>query len=211
MEQDFWLDKWRQGQIRFHQHQINPILETFAKRFKAKTIMVPLCGKTLDMVYLRSLGHKIVGVELSPIACRSFFEENKIPFTEKERPDFILFEGGGISLWCGDFFKLPPKAWENVSAVYDRAALIALPLELRRLYAKEILEKSIRPLEMLLITIEYDEKDMQGPPFTVTSDEVNLLYAGLQQEILHSQMEPFTTSSATIEIKESAYWLEGAK
>ncbi len=203
MNQEFWLKKWQDGNIGFHQAKYHPQLEKNASQFVADTVLVPLCGKSLDMLYLSSKGYKVIGVELSPIACRSFFSETGINFTEKILNDFILFESEKITLWCGDFFQLPLPVWEVVSGIYDRAALIALPEEVRRKYVHEITLKSTNKMQILLITLEYKEGAMQGPPFSVSFKEVKNLFDKFDINKLNS-----TKEIKTIEITESVYWLK---
>lgn len=207
-----WIKKWEEGDIRFHQGEFHSQLVKFGGKFSTGTILVPLCGKTLDMIYLASPGHQVVGVELSHLACLSFFQENNIPFTEKQSGDFVLFESDKITLWCGDFFKLPQSVWDQVSGVYDRAALVALPEELRRKYAAEISGRSQKKLEILLIAYEYPEGTVQGPPFSVPESEIKNLYGEFSQEMIHSATEEKVLKDhpkfKSVKVIEATYWLK---
>lgn len=204
MNSDYWIKKWQEGDIRFHQTKYHPALEKFGDRFSPGTVLVPLCGKTLDMLYFSSKGHSVVGVELSPIACRDFFVENGIPFTEKSIQDFVVFTSEKITLWCGDFFKLPQAVWDNVSGIYDRAALVALPVEIRQQYAADIAKRSSKAVEILLVSFEYPEESMQGPPFSVTEEEIGNIYKSCVIQKIHSAKEEVRS----IEIMENVYWIQ---
>lgn len=203
MNKDYWLKKWQDSEIRFHQSKYHPSLEKFGDRFSQGTVLVPLCGKTLDMLYLSSIGHSVIGAELSPIACRDFFVENGIQFTEKTLPDFVVFESEDITLWCGDFFKLPQQVWDKVTGIYDRAALVALPLEIRQKYAEEISKRSTRPVEILLVSFEYPEGTLQGPPYSVPEDEIGNIYKPFEMQRLYSVKEDVRS----IQVTETVYWL----
>lgn len=211
MNSDFWIKKWQDGEIRFHQSQFHPELVKYAGQFRPGPILVPLCGKSLDMHYLASRGHSVIGVELSPIACRNFFEEAHIPFIEKPAKGFILFESEAITLWCGDFFQLPQQVWDKVSGVYDRAALIALPEELRPKYAAEMARRGPKHLEILLITLEYPEGSVQGPPFSVSTPEVEELFHPFKIQKIHSKKEEKFSKDhpklQSLELYETVYWI----
>jgi thiopurine S-methyltransferase len=216
----YWINKWKDGDIRFHQTQYHPQLKKYAHLFeKVKqvndlmkgTILVPLCGKSLDMLYLSLKGYKVIGVELSSIACRSFFEENSLKFTEKNISDFLLFESEQITLWCGDFFQLPQEVWNDATGIYDRAALIALPPEIRQKYAAEIAQRSKRPFDVLLITFEYPESFLEGPPFSVTEQEIKKLYQNFSIEKIETVKEEKYSKDhpklQSVELTEVMYWL----
>jgi thiopurine S-methyltransferase len=202
MSSDFWLNKWKEGDIRFHQSKYHPQLEKNGHLFSEGTILVPLCGKTLDMLFLSSLGHHVIGVELSPIACRDFFLENGIQFTEKNVTDFIFFESSEITLWCGDFFKLPQAVWDLVTGIYDRAALVALPENIRKKYAEEISERT-KKSEVLLVSFEYAEGALQGPPFSVPEKEVKELYSTYSVQTIHIEKSDVRGT----EVFETVYWI----
>lgn len=213
MNTNFWLTKWKDGDIRFHQTKYHPQLEKFGDRFSEGTILVPLCGKSLDMLYLAAHGHSVIGVELSPIACRDFFLENGLPFTETTVHDFVLFESDSIQLWCGDFFNLPQSVWDKVTGIYDRAALVALPSEIRQQYAAEVVKRTAgaKTLEILLVAFEYPEGAAKGPPFSVPELEVRDIYRPLVVTQIHfEQEEKYTKDHPTlkaIELKETVYWM----
>ncbi len=181
MDPDFWLRRWQEGQIGFHQNDYNPYLLRHWSRLGARPgegVLVPLAGKSRDMLWLRDQGLRVLGVELSPLAVRQFFEENQIPCHCEERDAFLCRSGAGIDLWCGDFFQLQPEHTEGIRLAYDRAALVALPPPLRRRYAAHLGRLLAAPdAACLLVTMEYDQTEMDGPPFSVPESEVRALYA----------------------------------
>ncbi len=178
MELTLWLDKWQKNDIGFHASEVEPLLVKYFSDITPGVVFVPLCGKSLDLLWLAHKGWQVVGVEASPLACRAFFEENKIEFTERAEGSFTFFQSERIRLWCGDFFKLTPEHLICVSAVYDRAALIALPPEVRVMYVAHLSKiiGSAPSIRMLLITLEYLQEKVSGPPFSVEASEVQRLY-----------------------------------
>lgn len=211
MDAEFWINKWQNGETRFHQSQYHPLLVKFGEKFSKGAILVPLCGKTLDMLYLVSKGHSVIGVELSPIACKDFFEEAKIEYTTTSVENFTVFKSESVTLWCGDFFKLPQSEWDKVTGLYDRAALVALPEEVRKAYAAEIFNRSTRPLEILLIALEYIKDAFQGPPFSVVEHEVNEIYRPFTISKIHSEREERIPKDnpkfQSIVLTENVYWM----
>lgn len=181
MESEFWHERWREDRIGFHQPDINPHLRTYWPRVAAPPgapVFVPLCGKSLDMLWLREQGHAVLGVELSPIAVEAFFTENGLDYEQHSENVFTRYEAENIRLLCGDFFDLQPQQSSDVRAVYDRASLIALPPAMRVRYV-EHLQRLLPPVQipMLLVTIDYDQAQMQGPPFAVSDQEVRSLFS----------------------------------
>jgi thiopurine S-methyltransferase len=179
MEEEFWLDMWRRQQTGFHQRSVNPALRDFWPRLRlaaGDAVFVPLCGKSGDMIWLRAQGHPVVGVELSPLAAAAFFSENGLAAERRRQGSFEVTEAGGVRILCGNFFDLTAEDLAGVGAVYDRAALIALPDEMRERYAAHMAEILPPGTRMLLVTLEYPPAEMQGPPFSVTPEEVERLY-----------------------------------
>lgn len=177
MEHDFWHKKWSDGKIGFHQTEINPYLQAFWKYLGLQgeeKVFVPLCGKSMDMLWLREQEHEVVGVELSDSACEAFFSENEISPLLKEMDGFTSRYVDGIELLCGDFFQLKTEHLAGVEAVYDRASLIALPEPMRQEYVNCLLDVLPKGVSMLLVTLEFESE--AGPPFSVKGDEVEKLY-----------------------------------
>ncbi|MGD8569397.1 MAG: thiopurine S-methyltransferase [Gammaproteobacteria bacterium] len=179
MQQDFWLERWQEGQIGFHQDRINGYLTRYFARTGAQqggTVLVTLCGKSLDMLWLREQGFHVVGVEISPLAVEAFFDENKLQPEITSSGKFQRYHADDITLLCGDFFDLTAADIGDVAAVYDRASLIALPPEMRTNYADHLTRLVPRGTRVLLVTMEYPQEEMQGPPFSVRESEVHGLY-----------------------------------
>lgn len=179
MEHDFWHKKWQDDKLGFHLPEANPLLLQYASRLNLSPgdeVFVPLCGKSLDMVWLRQQGYDVVGIELSRIALEAFFKENEIGYRALQAGDFSIYHSLGYTLYGGDFFALNAAALQSCNAVYDRAALVAFPLEMRQRYAQYLKYIISSHCSMLLITLEYNEGEMDGPPFSVSYDEVVELY-----------------------------------
>jgi thiopurine S-methyltransferase len=139
-------------------------------------VFVPLCGKSMDMVWLRQQGCEVLGVELSSIAVKEFFRENGQLPTHAISGKFKSCEADGVRILCGDFFDLSKADLANVSAVYDRASLVALPPDMRERYARHLVDILPPATQILLVTFDYPQAEMQGPPFAVSANEVEALY-----------------------------------
>jgi thiopurine S-methyltransferase len=183
-EHDMWHDRWRSERIGFHQPEPNKLL---MKHWPSicpdgnATVFVPLCGKSHDMTWLAEQGHAVIGVELSEIAARDYFKERGITAEVRSEGAFEVYSGGGVEIWVGDFFALPPAVLTNVRAAFDRASLIALPEDIRTAYARQMHELMPASARTLLLTITYDPSEMEGPPFSVPDEEVARLYGGLRK------------------------------
>jgi thiopurine S-methyltransferase len=180
MEKDYWLERWEQKETGFHQSDINPYLCQYWKELylgQGGTVFVPLCGKSQDMLWLYTQGYKVLGVELSAIAAEDFFKENKLI------PDYVCckrfnrYETNSICILKGDFFDLDRKDLIKVSAVYDRASLIALPQDMRDSYVRHLLGILSPGTQILLVTLDYSQLEMSGPPFPVSVSEVEELFS----------------------------------
>ncbi|MFA6921271.1 MAG: thiopurine S-methyltransferase [Gallionella sp.] len=190
MKKDFWLERWELSQTGFHQDEINPCLQQYWQKLDCDgAVFVPLCGKSLDMRWLRERGFPVLGVELSPIAAQAFFEENGYAPHCESVEKFERFEADGIRILCGDFFDLCRDDMEKVSAVYDRASLVALPLEMREQYVRHLLSILPPATQILLITFDYPQEEMSGPPFAVSASEVEALYCDCAEVSLLAQTD----------------------
>lgn len=179
MKQKFWLERWEQEQIGFHQSEINRYLSEHWEQLglpSEAAVFVPLCGKSLDMLWLHQQGHPVMGVELSEKAVEAFFEENQIEAELQRGRRFSTYRSDGLRLLCGDFFDLEREDLEGIQAVYDRAALIALPPSMRADYAHHMARLLPAGAHILLITMEYPAGTLEGPPFSVTEEEVRTLF-----------------------------------
>lgn len=179
MKKEFWLERWAREETGFHENEVNAYLIQYWHELHLahdSTVFVPLCGKSADLQWLRGQGHPVLGIELSGIAVQAFFRENgylpKVLHSEK----FERYEANGIRTLCGDFFDLGPEDMAGVKAVYDRAAMVALPLEMRERYVKHLLDILPHAAQILLVTFDYPQAEMQGPPFALSAEEVTALY-----------------------------------
>ena len=180
MDPSFWRERWKNKEIGFHQPEFDRALQKHWQRLElhpGAKVFVPLCGKSLDMVWLAQQGHHVVGAELSEQAVDEFFAERELVPTIRTAGSFTIKSTGPYEIWVGDFFDLPNAAVADVGGVYDRAALIALPAEMQRRYAEKM--KALLPAEarILLITIDYDQNQMSGPPFSTPKQTVLDLFA----------------------------------
>lgn len=179
MNPDFWHDRWHEGRIGFHQETVTPWLPklwpTLALPVGSR-VFVPLAGKSLDLLWLRAQGHRVLGVELSRLAVEQFFAEHGLTPTTRESRHGTHYAHDGIELICGDAFALDAEALAGCSAVFDRAALIALPPALRQRYVGELYAQLPSGCRGLLVTLEYPQEQKGGPPFSVDEAEVRALY-----------------------------------
>ena len=179
MQKDFWLERWQQNQIGFHQEEGNPALREFAGELEivpGDLVIVPLCGKSRDLEWLQQQGYRVLGVELSTIAANDFFVEHGKEVSITSRDKFQSYRSGDIEILCGDYFDLDAEMFTEVRAIFDRAALIAMPPEMRPAYAEKIAGLLLPGTRILLVTMEYPGNQMQGPPFSVPEGNVQNLY-----------------------------------
>ncbi|CAN5811378.1 thiopurine S-methyltransferase [soil metagenome] len=179
MELGEWGDRWRDGQIAFHQDAPSNFLDTYADRVwgtaRLSRVLVPLCGKSLDMVFLAERADAVVGVEYVEQAVRDFFEERELqPDIDSDAP--VGFRAGPYTIFAADFFAVSHADIGPIDAVFDRASLFALDAETRVRYADHV--RSLQPggLRTMLITFDYDQSAMDGPPYAVSDDEVGCLF-----------------------------------
>ncbi|KTD15969.1 thiopurine S-methyltransferase [Legionella lansingensis] len=181
---DFWLKIWQADNIPFHQDKINPDLIQYWPSLNLSPgakVLVPLCGKSLDLLWLMQQGFHIIGIELSELAVQCFASENNLPMTKRLDQGFICYSAPSISIWVEDIFNLNRDFIGQVDAIYDRAALIAIPAKLRPRYIKTCLQWLAPQGKILLKTLTYEEKQMEGPPFSVDDAEVKALYSSCQE------------------------------
>lgn len=179
MKNDFWLECWQREEIGFHQNAINPYLHQYWQELHlapGSEVFVPLCGKSRDMRWLRKQGHSVLGVELSPIAVQAFFKESGDSPHHLISGKFDRYETDDISILCGDFFDLGKDDLTKVRAVYDRASLVALPPDMCECYVSHLMSILPPATQILLITLDYPQAEMSGPPFSVSADKVTALY-----------------------------------
>ncbi len=187
MDADFWLERWREGRTHFHQQRITPLLQKYWPGLglaPGSRVFVPLCGKSLDMMWLAGQGHEVLGVELAELAIEQFFAENKLQPTVRDTPIGPSYRAGNIELICADIFDMGAQDLAGCAGVYDRAALVALPADMRPRYVQHVYAQLPDDYRGLLLTLDYPQEQMDGPPFSVGDEEVQALYAGHSEALL---------------------------
>lgn len=184
-----WLQLWRDRRTDFHQETVNQWLTRFWPGLDHATgsrVFVPLCGKSLDMLWLAGQGHEVIGVELSPIAVRAFFKENRLQPVKRRIGKFTLWKHGNISILCGDYFLLDKTDLGHIDTVYDRAALTALPEDLRSLYVEHLRLIVPETSDIFLLTIEDAEEGETPEQAHCVDEEVAALYSeGFEINLAH--------------------------
>ena len=180
MDIEFWKQRWQQDQIGFHLNKTNPHLVNHWLNLglaPGSTVFVPLCGKSLDLIWLANQGYHVLGVECSERAVKAFYNENKLVVQRAKYKAFEVYNSNQITILQGDFFDLDSSLLEEIDVVYDRASLIALPASMRDQYARHLLDILPPVAKVILITLTYNQSLMSGPPFSVSDDEVSQHYA----------------------------------
>lgn len=191
MEPDFWHQKWEDNVIGFHNSEAHPLLVSHFKALSLKAhsrVFLPLCGKTLDIAWLLSKGYCVVGVELSEIAVSQLFEELGVTPAKVDLGDLMRYSAENIDIFVGDIFHLSNKDLGTVDAIYDRAALVALPKEMRDRYAAHLIHVT-NNAPQLLISFEYDQNLLAGPPFSITNKELTQQYRSAYEVTLLASEE----------------------
>ena len=208
MNPEFWHKRWQEKRIGFNQSAVNPLLTEYIDHLDlavGSRIFVPLCGKSIDMVWLAAQGYDVVGVELVETAVQAFFAEQNIqPIVSQhvENPDIKCYQGQlvdgdeqrTITLWAADIFALTSTDLGTIDAIYDKAALIALPADMRPDYSEQIRKVSDNAPQ-LLITLNYDQSKKDGPPFSINHEQVQQYY-GSHYQICELSSEPASIGSA---------------
>lgn len=179
MDASFWHQKWEKNEIGFHQNEANPLLVKYFSGLslaKGSRIFIPLCGKTRDIAWLLTNGYCVAGAELSKLAIKQLFAELGVEPKISSIGKLEHYSATNIDVFTGDIFDLSGNTLGQVDAIYDRAALVALPLEMRKQYTKHLMQiTDIAP--QLLISYVYDQSAIDGPPFSISNEEVNQHYA----------------------------------
>ncbi|MGL5030300.1 MAG: thiopurine S-methyltransferase [Aeromonas sp.] len=176
MDAMFWHQRWEQNRIGFHQGQINRWLQScWSAEHSDEPVLVPLCGKSSDMLWLRAKGHPVDGFELSAHAVSQFFSENQLTATVNEVGPYQCHQAHRLRIFEGDFFAAPTLG-RSYRWVYDRAALIALPMDMRRQYAALMGKLVQGGGQILLVTLEYQPEQQTQPPFSVGEEAVRSLF-----------------------------------
>ncbi|GAB6039626.1 thiopurine S-methyltransferase [Endothiovibrio diazotrophicus] len=175
-----WLKMWRDNRTaEFHQTTVNPLLARYwhgQKLKRGSRILVPLCGKSLDMLWLAEQGYRVIGIELSPVAVKAFFDENRLKVKKTRNGKFTRWQSGAIVIWCGDFFSLQRDRLGHIDSVFDRAALTALPKSVRKPYVAQLRALIDDVAGVFLLSVEDVAKD-SGQSATQIDREITTLYA----------------------------------
>ena len=174
MEKEFWDNRWATKEIAFHLEDVNPLLIKHFNKLSLNNnsrVFVPLCGKTRDINWLLRNGFQVVGVELNPIAVKELFEELQLKPQISKINNLTCYSYNNIEIFLGDFFELTGDMLGKIDAIYDRAALVALPESMRKEYTKHLVKIS-NSARQIAIVYNYDQSLLEGPPFSVSANEV---------------------------------------
>lgn len=198
---ELWRERWREGRIGFHEGHVNRWLAEYGARLTGR-VLVPLCGKTEDLVWL-ARDHEVVGVEVVEDAVKAFFDEHALVPEVTARGPLQVYRSGPITILCGDLFEVTRDDAGTIDSVYDRAAVIALPEELRQRYVDHLLHLAQRDYRSLTVSLEYDQAKMAGPPFSVTHAELLRRYDGYRFE----ELGALPDDTRVTPMIERAFWI----
>jgi len=186
MKPEYWLERWQEGRIGFHRADVNPRLVAHHQRVLGECVrvLVPLCGKSADLEWLAVQGHEVWGIELSELAAQAFFGERGFDPERREAFGMLQYSHGTVTIVVGDFFAVTAEQIGYFEGAYDRAALIALPADLRKRYVTHLKELLTPKAKLLLLTLDFDAEG--GPPFAVASAEVESAYGARNVTLLSS-------------------------
>ena len=177
-----WESRWLEDRIGFHLKDVNPYLMRFSDQLLHQNpdrVFVPLCGKTLDLCWLTKKTEKVIGVELVSKAVKDFFAENNIDYLIQQDETLQKFSSKSLDIYLGDFFDLNPEQTSSFKAIYDRASIVAIEEPERRNYVDHLISFLVPAGRILLITLEYNQNQMEGPPYSVPTKEIESLFAPL--------------------------------
>lgn len=175
MEISYWQSRWRKDNTGWHMDNVYPPLANIWSQLSIKSsakVFVPLCGKSLDLRWLVERGHQVTGVDVSQKALEDVINYTNQSFTKDSSHGFTIYRSESLELWQGDFLKLPVKKIPQPDVIYDKASIVALPPEMRGSYAQKILSLCGKHTHIILQTFEYDQSEMNGPPFSVDENEL---------------------------------------
>jgi thiopurine S-methyltransferase len=188
MDAQFWHNRWKEGRIAFHEGHANTLFERHVGALDGcERVLVPLCGKAEDLSLLAARGHQVVGIELVEQAARAFFSEHSLEPNVRTRGSLLALSSGAIEIVVGDFFAAPNSGLGSFDAFYDRAAMIALPQQMRGRYVSTLRSMIQKGAPGIVITLEYPQSQMEGPPFAVLEDELRQHYEGAEVKLLEDR------------------------
>jgi len=187
----FWQSRWQEGRTAFHEGRPNTFLSRHHSWLAGcRRILVPLCGKSEDLAYLAGQGHEVIGVELVEDAVRQFFAEHAATPAVEQRGGFAAYTAGALTILAGDFFATTTAFVGAVDGIYDRAALVALPPDMRGRYVEHVRAIAPAAKRELLVSLEYPAGSMEGPPFSVDEIEVRARFADATIERVDEAPDP---------------------
>ena len=216
MEISYWKARWQKDKTGWHMDTVYPYLPTYWPRLQLKegaTILVPLCGKSLDLAWLKIRNYTVIGVEVSEKAALDFFLKNDMTFEKFTKNSFTVYQSDNLAIWAGDFFKLKREHLTKVDGIYDKAALIALPKARRKRYAEKLKSFCQPTTQILMNTFEYEQEEMNGPPFAVFFNELKELFGQhftielLHQESIMDELPKFQQRGLSSYLIEKIYHL----
>lgn len=219
MNPEFWQARWQEKRIGFNQPEVNLLLTQYFSELKLPTgsrIFVPLCGKSIDMLWLAHQGFNVVGIELVETAAQEFFVEQDIAYTiteHRQNPNIKCYQGQvaeqTIELWVADIFALSIDDIGSIDGVYDRAALIAMPPDMRPKYSEQVRNLGQNAAQLLL-TLHYDQNEREGPPFSISHEQIKQYY-GAHYQIRELEGESSTLNAAPEMAVTEHIWLLSEK
>ncbi len=210
MDSEFWKERWKKNQIGFHLDEVNPMLQKHFNELGLKegsSIFIPLCGKTLDIQWLLSKGYNIVGAELSELAIEQLFDELQVKPDVSTQEKFKVYQTKNLKIFVGDIFDLSNEVLVDIDGVYDRAALVALPFNIREKYTVH-LSTLTQHLPQLLLNFTYDQSLMNGPPFSVSGEEIKEHYSNSYEIVLLESKEVEGKFKGKVYAEEMAWLLK---
>ena len=175
---EFWQQRWSDGQTGFHLNDTHPDLHAFLPQLNLNigdTVFVPLCGKTLDIGYLLAKGYRVVAVEMVEYAVKQLFNQLSMTPDIYQWKQGVCYRASGLTVYVGDYFDLRAKECSEACAVYDRAAMLAIPHKLQAQYCRHLSEITDHA-KQLVITVEFDQDKVDGPPFTLSEKDIRRYY-----------------------------------
>lgn len=181
MEISYWKSRWRKNKTGWHVDGVYPQLPELWPQLHlpgGARVLVPLCGKSHDIDWLVAQGFQVVGVEAASEALASVMDRSAEPFVRTDSYGYTVFQSKSMELWQGNFLNFPAAAIESIDAIYDKASIVALPAAMRAIYARKLLEFADTHTQILLQSFEYEQQEMNGPPFSVLEQEIKELLGG---------------------------------
>lgn len=181
MELSYWLSRWNKGNTGFHMEKGYPGLSISWPTLSIPPepiVLIPLAGKSVDILWIADRAKKVICSEISSIAIEQFFDQHEMKFSKTRFASFEIYHSQNIEFWCGDFMKLPQNKIGEVDLIYDKASIVALPEKMRNTYSKKIISLSSDKTKILMHLLSYDQSEMSGPPFSVDPHEIKHLFSG---------------------------------